>query len=189
MRNYRTTHHAITGVASAVLLLKRPVRNKLPQANRIDPLTEIVRERDSSSQKLEIKAHADNKAYVKPCNISPGKVVLVKRPFSISKGGTVYNLTPMTDVSKKDSVITVEGENRTVTRNSSFFKNVCQLAVSHDNDESQNSGFGSSADKECFQEPPLTLERSNVPGTNPSFTKFKQLCTYSRGSNSDLLTR
>ena len=42
LRNYRTT-----GVAPAVLLLKRPVRNKLPQANHIDPVTEIVRERDS----------------------------------------------------------------------------------------------------------------------------------------------
>ena len=51
LRNYRTT-----GVAPAVLLLKRPVRNKLPQANHIDPVTEIVRERDSS-QKSTIKAY------------------------------------------------------------------------------------------------------------------------------------
>ena len=36
-----------------------------------------------------MKAHADNKAYVKPCNISPGEAVLVKRPYSVSKGGTV----------------------------------------------------------------------------------------------------
>ena len=51
LRNYRTTPHATTGVAPAVLLLKRPVRNKLPQVNHIDPVAEIVRERDSS-QKL-----------------------------------------------------------------------------------------------------------------------------------------
>ena len=78
----RTTPHATTGVAPAVLLLKRPVRNKLPQANNIYPVAEIVRERDSS-QKFKIKAHADCKSYVKPCTISPGETVLVKRPFSV----------------------------------------------------------------------------------------------------------
>ena len=36
------------------------------------------------------------------------------------------------------------------------------------NDESQNSGFGSSADKECIQQPPPALESSNIAGTNPS---------------------
>ena len=166
LRNYCTTPHATTGVSPAVLLLKRPVRNKLLQLNHIDPVAEIVRERDSS-QKLKMKAHADNKAYVKPCNISPGDAVLVKRPFSVSKGGTVYDPTPMTVVSKKGSMITAVGENRTVTRNSSFLKNVCHPAVNHGDDECQN-GFGSSTDKECTQEPSPTLESSNVPGPKPS---------------------
>ena len=60
-----------------------------------------------------MKAHADNKPYVKPCNKSPGEAVLVKRPYSVSKGGTVYDPIPMTVVSKKGSMITAEGENRT----------------------------------------------------------------------------
>lgn len=167
LRNYRTTPHATTGVAPAVLLLKRPVRNQLPQPNHTYPVAEILRERDSS-QKLKMKAHADNKAYGKPCNISPGDAVLVKRPFSVSRGGTVYDPTPMTVVSKKGSMITAEGENRTVTRNSSFFKNVYQPAVNHGNDESQNSSSGSSVDKECIQERPPSLESSNVPGPKPS---------------------
>ena len=80
----------------------------------------------------------------------------------------MYDPTPMTVVSKKGSMITAEGENRTATRNSSFFKNVCHPAVNHGDDESQNSGFGSSADKECTQEPPPTLGSSNVPGPKPS---------------------
>ncbi|KAK2557447.1 hypothetical protein P5673_020177 [Acropora cervicornis] len=115
-----------------------------------------------------MKAHADKKTYVKTCNISPGEVVLVKRIFLVSKGRTVYDPAPMTVVSKKGSMITAEGENRTVTRNSSFFKNMYPPAVNQGNDESQNSGFGSSADKECIQEPPPALESSNIPGTNPS---------------------
>ena len=103
---------------------------------------------------------------VKPCNISPGEAVLVKSPFSVSKGGTVYDPIPMTVVSKKGSTITAEGDNRTVTRNSSFFKNIYPPAVNQGNDESQNSGFGSSTDEECIQEPPAAFESSNVPGPN-----------------------
>ena len=63
LRNYRTTPHATTGVAPAVPLLKWPALNKLPQVNHIDPVAELVREHNSS-QKLKMKAHANNKAYV-----------------------------------------------------------------------------------------------------------------------------
>lgn len=162
LRNYRTTPHATTGVAPAVLLFKRPVRNKLPQANHADPVAEIVRERDSS-QKSKIKAHADSKAYVKPCTISPGETVLVKRPFSVSKGRSVYDPTPMTVVSKKGSMITAESENHTVTRNSSFFKSLKQPATNYDNAESQGSGSSSPIDKGCIQEPPPVAPTVNAP--------------------------
>ena len=53
----------------------------------------------------------------------------------------MYDPISMTVVSKKGSMITAEGDNRTVTRNSSFFKNIYPPAVNQGNDESQNSGF------------------------------------------------
>ncbi|XP_068675525.1 uncharacterized protein [Montipora foliosa] len=93
LRHYRTTPHATTGVAPAVLLLKRPVRKKLPQDNHVDPVSEIISERNSS-QKSKIKLHAEKRTYVKPCTISPGQTVLVKRPFFVSKVGTVYEPIP-----------------------------------------------------------------------------------------------
>ena len=77
----------------------------------------------------------------------------------------MYDPAPMTVVTKKGSMITAR-ENRTVTRNSSLFKNMYPPAVNQGNDESQNSGFGSSADEECIQEPPPAFESSNVPGPN-----------------------
>jgi len=73
----------------------------------------------------------------------------------------------MTVVSKKGGMVTAKGENRIVRRNSSFFKNVHQPADRHGIDESQESGFGSSAEKECIQEPPPALESANVPGPSP----------------------
>lgn len=168
LRNYRTTPHATTGVAPAVLLLKRPVRNKLPQANHVDPVSEIIRKRDSS-QKAKIKAHADNKTYVKPCTISPGEAVLVKRPFTMSKGETAYDPNPMIVVSKKGSMITAGNENSTVTRNSSFFKSLDQSAINPENDESHNNGFDSQrqTDKECIQETPAVAPPLNAPDPAP----------------------
>ena len=129
--------------------MKWPVHNNLPQANHIHPVAEIVRERDSS-QKLKMKAHADKKAYVRPCNISPGEVVLVKRTFLVSKGRIVYYPAPVTVLIKKDSMITAEGQNRTITRNSSFFKKMYPPAVNQGYDESQNRGFGSQLTRSVF---------------------------------------
>lgn len=153
LRNYRTTPHATTGVAPAVLLLKRAVRNKLPQANHVDPVSEIVRKHDSA-QKLKIKAHADNKNYVKPCDINLGESVLVKRPFTVSKGATVYDPTPMTVVRKKGSMITAESEDRTISRNSSFFKRLNQSGHNRNNDDFQDSGFDTPLVKKATQESP-----------------------------------
>lgn len=48
LRNNRSIPHQTTGVAPAGLLLKRSVCNKLPQDNHVDPVSGIVRERDSS---------------------------------------------------------------------------------------------------------------------------------------------
>ena len=159
LRNYHTSPHQTTGVAPAVLLLKRPVRNKLPQTNYVDPVSEIVRERDFS-QKSKFKAQADSKVYVKPSTISPGETVLVKRPFTASKGATVYDPTPLTVVDKKGSMITAQNENRTVTRNSSFFKTLDESVFNRDNDPSHDSGLSSPADIKHQQELPAARIRA-----------------------------
>ena len=152
MRNYRTTPHATTEVAPAVLLLNRPVRNKLLQANHVDPVSEPIRKQDFS-QKANIKANADNKTYVKP-----DEAVLVERPFTVSKGETACDPNPMVVVGKKGSMkcISVGNGNSTVTRNSSFFKSLDQSANNPENDESLDSSFDSQrqTDKECIRETP-----------------------------------
>ena len=138
LRNYRTTPHATTGTAPSVLLMKRAVRNKIPQADSADPVSEIIRKHDSL-QKMKIKSYADNKHHVKPCNISPGDSVLVKRPFNMIKGSTVYNPDPMTVVQCKGSMITAKDENTTVTRNSSFFKKLDQQLPPNTNLDTRDS--------------------------------------------------
>lgn len=158
LRNYRTTPHATTGVAPSVLLMKRAVHNKIPQANSVDPISDIIRKHDSS-QKMKIKVYADNKRCIKPCDISPGDAVLVKKPFNMVKGSTVYNPNPMTVVQKKGSMITARNEDTTVTRNSSFFKKLTQPMPPDGNDTS-------------FDTPPVEeqTEKSPDPACSPSLT-------------------
>lgn len=168
LRNYRTSPHQTTGVAPAVLLLKRPVRNKLPQTNYVDPVSEIVRERDFL-QKSKFKAHADSKVYVKPSTISPGETILVKRPFTASKGATVYDPTPLTVVDKKGSMITAQNENRTVTRNFSFFKTLDQSVINRGDDPSHDNGLSSPADIKHQQELPAARTRAHA--SDPSASK------------------
>ena len=62
--------------------------------------------------------------YAKPCAISPGEAVLVKIPFTVSKGETAYDPNLMIVVGKKGSMITAGNENSTVTRHTSFFKSL-----------------------------------------------------------------
>lgn len=116
LSNNHTTPHQTTDVAPAILLLKRPVCNKLLRDNHVDPVSGIVHERDSS-HKFKFKVHANRRAYVKPSVISPGETVLVRRPFTASKGATVYEPTPLTVVDKKGSMVTAKNKNSTVTRN------------------------------------------------------------------------
>ena len=133
LRNYRTTPHTTTGVAPSVLLMKRAVRNKIPQTENTDPISEVIRKHDSL-QKTKIKAYADSKCYVKPCNITPGDTVLVKRPFTKGKGMSVYNPSPMTVVRIKGSMVTAKNADTTVSRNSSFFKKLTR-AMPHEENE------------------------------------------------------
>ena len=107
LRNYRTSPHATTGVAPSTLFLKRAVLNKLPQCASADPVAEIVRKRDTD-QKWKMKYHADRKNYHKPCDLSVGESVLVKRPFTASKSHTPYKSNPMTIVTRKGSMISAD---------------------------------------------------------------------------------
>ena len=120
-------------VAPSVLVMKRVVRNKIPQTNNVDPVSEIIRRYDSS-QKAKIKAYADQKSYVKPCDITLGDPVLVKRLLAKSKGMSVYKPNPMMVVKVKGSMITAKNADTTVSRNSSFFKKLTGMIPCEKND-------------------------------------------------------
>ena len=137
LRNYRTTPHVTTNVPPASLFLKREIRNKLPQLDKVNDDT-AVRQRDAK-QKLKMKSYADSKNYVKPSQIKMGDQVIVQRPFNHSKSDTPYNPDPMTVTDRKGSMITARSskDGQHVTRNSSFFKKINTCKFDHGQDHSE----------------------------------------------------
>ena len=79
-----------------------------------------MRERDTY-QKLKMKSHAECKRSIRYSDIQVGDTVLVKQPKR-GKLSTPYHPTPLTVTSKNHSMLTAEGGDRKVTRNSSHFK-------------------------------------------------------------------
>ena len=163
LRSYRSTPHSTTGCSPATLLLKRAMRTKLPQADHADPISEIIRRHDSA-QKLKIKAYADKHGQVKPSNIGIGESVLVKRPFSASKGATVYDPSPLRVVQKKGTMITAKNDDHAVTRNSSFFKKLDQSIVVPAKDDEDPDPLPA---EEHNQEPP-DLPDEDIKVKDPS---------------------
>ena len=79
-----------------------------------------MRERDAY-QKLKMKSHAERKRSIRDSDIQVGDTVLVKEP-KLGKLSTPYHPVPLTVTSKNHSMLTAEGDERKVTRNSSHFK-------------------------------------------------------------------
>ena len=124
LRNYRATPHCTTGVAPATALFGRPIRIKLPCPIAVPCDTDfnptLMRERDTY-QKLKMKSHAECKRSIRDSDIQVGDTVLVKQPKR-GKLSTPYHPIPLTVTSKNHSMLTAEGGDRKVTRNSSHFK-------------------------------------------------------------------
>lgn len=130
LRNYRATPHSTTGKAPATALFNRPVRIKLPEVQTTPHDQADIKWKDAQA-KGKMKEYADRKAYVKPSNIRPGDTVLVKRDRSYKKSQTPYEPQPYIVTSCKGSMVTARHGDRTVTRNSSFFKPVQLEDIPH----------------------------------------------------------
>ena len=148
LRNYRSTPHTSTGIAPATALFGRSMNNKLPEAPRSPPDLKEIRQRDNLA-KAKMKAYADAKAYVKPSSISVGDSVLVKRDPSDKKSQPPYRPEHFVVTQKKGSMVTAKGDSKTITRNSSFFKQV-PATSSHDNHDEHSYA----EEEEAMVQPP-----------------------------------
>ena len=123
LRNYCATPHSTTVVAPATALFGRPIRVKLPcpVVMPTDLGTPVALREQDTHQKLKMKCRAESKGAIRECEIQVGDTVLVKQPRR-GKLSTPYHPTPLIVTDKNQSMLTVEGPNSKVTRNSSHFK-------------------------------------------------------------------
>ena len=84
----------------------------------------LLREHDAH-QKLKMKTLAESRRPIKDSDIQVGDTVLVKQPKT-GKFSTPYYPVPLEVTNKNHSLLTAEGADRSVTRNSSHFKKLHQ---------------------------------------------------------------
>jgi hypothetical protein len=97
----------------------------------------------------------------------------VKTPFNLVKGGLPYKPTPLTIKEKKGSMISASDGQRSVTRNSSFFKRI---------QSDPNVGIARDYDTACDRDEDLyerssldrTVSQSSVPNQLPHVKAIPQ---------------
>ncbi len=123
LRNYRATPHSTTGTPPATLLFGRSVQTRLPEPLPIrqPPFDADLRERDQN-KKHTMKTYADNRRKTGVKDFAIGDTVLVRRHGYIPKHVSPYFPHPYTVTRKRGTLVTVERNSHTITRNSSYFK-------------------------------------------------------------------
>ena len=126
LRVYRSTPHATTGRSPFELIFGRPMDTKLPKVSGELHLEKDVqlRVRDKTAKKKE-KKYADTRRRTKLRKFMMGETVLVRQEKR-NKLSTPFEPIPYHVTRVKGSMITAQRttDNRTVTRNSSFFKSI-----------------------------------------------------------------
>lgn len=123
VRNYRATKHATTKYSPAELLFGRQIRIKLPFAPSKPSKKNVqVKARENDAyQKAKMKSYADAKRHAKPATFNVGDSVLVKQ-HKTNKFSTPFDSQPYKITKINGSMITAKRGDKSITRNSSFFK-------------------------------------------------------------------
>jgi hypothetical protein len=154
LRNYRATPHCTTDKSPYETLFGRKMKIKIPTAIDIVEDDSLMRKRDEL-KKSNMKRYADNKQYVKPSQLQLGDAVLVRQQKT-NKLSTPYDPRPLVITDKKGTMITAENKDKTVTRNSSFFKQ-----MGDNNPDNENNEQSKAIDEDKTEQSRYSL-RSNI---------------------------
>jgi len=126
LRAYRNTPHASTNKTPSELLLHRNVKTRLPDLSHnlsVSPTTDSeVRIRDAVA-KEKMKTYADKRRNTTYHNLKLGDVVLVKIQKT-NKFSSYYDPVPYKITNINGTMITATRPDKSITRNSSFFKRI-----------------------------------------------------------------
>ena len=125
LRNYRSTPHATTNVAPITLFLRNGVTTRLPKyKNSLIPTLIDVSARKEDKYKNHIqKANAEIRKKPKTRHFQVEDTVLVKQDMAI-KSMAKYDQIPYRITYINHTLITASRDNKTITRNISFFKHL-----------------------------------------------------------------
>ena len=114
---YRSTPHAVTGVAPIELMTGRPMRTKLPCLERpgLDSKHDDIRDRDALV-KLKSKELADANRHVGRSDVAVGDKVLVRYTNPQNKLSSNYRPESQTVVAREGSEVVLESESGTLSR-------------------------------------------------------------------------
>ncbi|XP_053403127.1 uncharacterized protein K02A2.6-like [Mercenaria mercenaria] len=133
LMNYRSTPHPSTGLSPYELMFNRKMKTKLPQFS-VFRKDKYVRERDTKA-KMKNKRYADIRRKTKYSTIKPGDKVLVKQNIR-NKLDTPFSSSVGKVIPRKGSMVTVQHNDRTITRDISHFKPVNSF---NDSDQRKSS--------------------------------------------------
>ena len=124
LRTYRATPHTATGVSPFEALTGRKMNMGIPSVPKPPvrvPLHTRIQHNDAVSKKKMVE-YANARRHTTPSNLETGDIVLVKQTKQNTLT-TPYNPTPLTVKEKKGSMVTAERpDGSSITRNSSYFK-------------------------------------------------------------------
>ena len=159
LRNYRATPQLTTNESPANLLFqKRNFRTRLPELPiKIDD--DDLRKTDAE-RKRKIKFYADQKKNIKFSNIDVGDTVLLKIKRD-RKSDPYYDPNPYRVIERKGNMIIAERGQKTVTRNTSFFKKIPSTVEFNDDMKIEmNDTIDSDDDDLSAENEQRTLRRS-----------------------------
>ncbi|XP_053390578.1 uncharacterized protein K02A2.6-like [Mercenaria mercenaria] len=151
LMNYRSTPHPSTGLSPYELMFNRKMKTKLPQFS-VFRKDKYVRERDTKA-KMKNKRYADIRRKTKYSTIKPGDKVLVKQNIR-NKLDTPFSSSVGKVIPRKGSMVTVQHNDRTITRDISPFKPVNSFNDS-DQRKSSSGADGTSLRKSGRKRRPL----------------------------------
>jgi hypothetical protein len=161
LRTYRSTPHSTTNKSPSELLFGYSRTSRLPElfeeANS-SPAHQQARKEDQKA-KAKMKKHGDKRLHARKSSLQIGDKVLLNRQLEeptriFSKTTSIFDPKPFEIIDKKHSMITAARNGDTITRNSSFFKQLPpQISSSHTQQNDRTASSTNSA--------PVNQEESN----------------------------
>jgi transposase InsO family protein len=123
LRNYRATPHSATGISPDFFMTYKDQYDKIPTLRNECDVEQLqaIAEKNDAKAKMSYKKYADLRKHAKSPSFKIGDPVMLKW-IRTNKYQSLFDPNPYRIAVVQGNMVTAERENRTITRNSRFFK-------------------------------------------------------------------